>query len=198
MPGSSNFRFDFPPHDGQVRERLLDTARTATPLGLEALHHQRLAEMRLADDKVVDIELMVVLRVRDRAFETFAYIRRDALSRKLEIGKRGRDLLAADELRDEVQLLRPTADHALHGLGFVIREGARTCGFSHVSLSSLIVAWLSCRRRGRGRYASARTRRICAPPSPRTHRPGYACGRCRRRRSGRRIAAAPSSAGSRS
>jgi hypothetical protein len=43
------------------------------------------------------------------------------LSREFEIGERGRDLLAADELGEQVELLRADAQHARRRLGFVLR-----------------------------------------------------------------------------
>ena len=69
------------------------------PRGMEALDHQRLADMRLGDDQIVDVEVVVVLRIRDRRLQALAHVLGDALAREFEIGERGRDLLAANELR---------------------------------------------------------------------------------------------------
>jgi hypothetical protein len=44
-------RLDFANDDRQVRERLLD-ARTAAAAGMETLHHQRLADIGLGDDRL--------------------------------------------------------------------------------------------------------------------------------------------------
>src|ERR1043165_4442032 len=99
-------RFDFTHHDGEVRERLHDACRTATPARREALHDQRLANMRLGNDEIVDVEFVIVFRIRDRRLQTLANVLRDPLAREFEIGERGRDLLAADQARDEIELLR--------------------------------------------------------------------------------------------
>lgn len=65
---------------------------------------QRLAHEGLADDEVVDIQIVVVLGIGDRAFEALLHIGGDALAGELEIGKRRLDLLPTNELRHEVQL----------------------------------------------------------------------------------------------
>ena len=44
-------------------------ARAAAAAGLEALHHQALADRRLGDDQAVDVELVVVLGVGDRRLQ---------------------------------------------------------------------------------------------------------------------------------
>jgi hypothetical protein len=54
--------------DREVRERLLDAAARPRPR-VEALHDERLADIGLGDDERVDVEVMVVLGVGDRAFE---------------------------------------------------------------------------------------------------------------------------------
>ena len=73
---------------------------------MEALHHQRLADMRLGDDQIVDVEVVVVLGVGDRRFQALATSFGDPLAREFQVGERGRDLLAADQPRDQIELLR--------------------------------------------------------------------------------------------
>jgi len=99
--------------------------------GAEALHHERLAHMRLGNDQVVDVEVVIVFRVGDRAFQRLADVERNALLRELEIRERDIDALAADELGQEVELLRAHAKHPAHGLGFVLLEGARRLFLRH-------------------------------------------------------------------
>src|SRR3954451_16968362 len=171
------FGGDFPNHDGEVRERFQDPGAAAAGSGMETLQHQGLADEGLLDDEVVDVEVVVVFGVGDGALEALAHLARDALLRELEIGKRRRALLAPDELRDEIQLLRRDAQHARHGLGLALRQRPGCCGLAHLTSSSP-----SCPTSGRGRCGSARTRRTCGRPSPRSRRRGCASDRCRRRR----------------
>src|SRR5262249_61102326 len=94
------------------RERLENSTHAAAAAGMETLDHQRLADMRLGHDEIVDIEVVIVLGIGDRRLQALAHLAGDALVRKLEIGKRACDLLAADELRDEIELLRAYPQHA--------------------------------------------------------------------------------------
>ena len=64
--------------------------------------------MGLGDDQVVDLEVMVVFGVGDRGLQTLLDVDSDPLARKLQIGKCGRSLPAADQLRDKIKLLRLT------------------------------------------------------------------------------------------
>ena len=75
---------------------------------------------RIGDDQVVDIEVMVVFRVGDRGFEALLDVDRDALARELQVGERRRRLLAADQRRDEIELLRADAQHPGNGLRLVL------------------------------------------------------------------------------
>src|SRR5262249_8997619 len=117
--------------------------------------------------------LMVVLGVGDRRLEALAHVLGDALARELEVGERRRDLFAADELRQQVQLLRAHAQHFCNRLRLVLGERARMALLAHV-LTSLTPtrldqarAWPCDRPSGRGTCVSARTRRTCGRPSPR-------------------------------
>src|SRR5215471_21865451 len=69
--------------------------------------------MGLGDDEIVDVE-------------------GDALARKFEIGQRGRHLLAADELRDEIELLRAHPQHAGNRFRLVLGKRALACLLAHV------------------------------------------------------------------
>ncbi len=88
--------------------------------------------------------VVVVLGVGDRALEALLDLDGDALLRELQVGERGRDLLAPDQLRHEVQLLRADAQHTRDGLRLVLGERAGCCCLAHLSASSPF-----CRRRGR-------------------------------------------------
>src|SRR5271163_5082855 len=66
VSSSSRLGLLFPHHDRDVGERLLDAARPAARARTEALHHRVLADKRLGDDEIVDVELVVVLGVGDR------------------------------------------------------------------------------------------------------------------------------------
>src|ERR1700691_2079457 len=101
-------------------ERLENGSHPAARARRVPLDEQRLADMRLDNDATVDIEVVIVLRVRDRRFQTLANVAGDALARKFEIGERGRDLLAADQLRQKVQLLRAYAQRAGDGHRLVV------------------------------------------------------------------------------
>src|ERR687893_1278061 len=96
----------FAHHDGEVRERFQDAGAAAAGPGMEALQDERLADVGLFDHEIVYVEIVVVLGIRDGALKALAHVAGDALPRELEVGERSRDLLAADELGDEVELLR--------------------------------------------------------------------------------------------
>ena len=120
-----------PPSDRQVRKRLENASDTATAARGEALDHERLADMGLGDDEVVDVEVVIVLCVGNRRFQALADILGDSLARKLEIGERARDLLAADHLRDEIELLRRNPQHLGHCLCLVILEVSLALALAH-------------------------------------------------------------------
>src|SRR6202051_4845616 len=162
---SARLGFDLTNNDRQLREWFVDTPRTATAARCETLHHDAIAEMRLGDDQIVDIEIMVVFGIGYRRFQALLDVDRDPLARKLQIGERRRSLPAADQLRDQIKFLRAHPQHAGDGLGLVIREAPFALWFAHRSV--LKPSWLSCRQNGRGRSGSARTRRTCDPPFPR-------------------------------
>src|SRR5450759_4733634 len=109
--------------------------------------------MGLGDDQLVDVEVVIVLGISDRRLQALAHVLGDALARKLEVGERARDLLAADHLRDKIELLRTDPDHPAHRFGLVIREASLVCALAHdVSLDSLTRR----RRRGRRRVKESR------------------------------------------
>ena len=125
---------------------------------LVPLDHQRLADMGLGDDEIVDVEVVIVFRIGDRRFQALAHVAGDALAREFEIGERGRDLLAADELRQKVQLLRADPQHAGDRLGLVVGERAlalflahRYCSQPHDALAAGAAAGADAPHRRLGR-----------------------------------------------
>ncbi len=172
----------------------------ASPANREPLEHERLAHMRLGNDEIVDVQFVIVLRIRDRRLEALAHVLGDSLARKFQIRERRRDLLAADQARDEIEFLRAHPEHPGHRLSLVLGEAALVRFLAHRSRSSKLSstqralpaqhrrrrcarthAWLYDPTSGRRRCGSARTRRTCGRPFPRSPAPECACGRCRRR-----------------
>src|SRR5690554_3339984 len=139
-----------------MREWLLDLRRTATTASGEALHYQRITNKSFSNDEGVGVETMVVLGVRDGAFQHLLDLTGDALVAEFEIGQGLLDFLATDQLRDEVQLLRADAQHAQNSLSLVVLESALSFWLAHLTSS-----WPSCRQRDRNRYGSVQTRRTC-------------------------------------
>src|SRR5580765_5383773 len=54
---------DFTQNDRQMREGLLDPARPSARARAEPFHHQRLADMSLGHNEIVDVETVVVFRI---------------------------------------------------------------------------------------------------------------------------------------
>src|SRR5207302_1312934 len=108
--------------------------------------------------------LVIVLGVCDRRFQVLAHVAGDALARELEIGQRGCHLLAADELRNKVELLRAHPQHARDRFGLVVRERAFPLLLAHGRLSTLRAAagWASAVSSSR----SSRGGPMRAPPPP--------------------------------
>src|SRR5450432_627224 len=113
--------FDLTNNDRQLREWAKYTARTATAARCETLHHDAVADMRLSHDQLVDVEVVIVLGVGDRRFQALLDVDRDPLARKLQVGERSRCLPAADQLRDQIKLLRADPQHPGDRLGLVVR-----------------------------------------------------------------------------
>src|SRR5205807_198127 len=88
-------RFDLANDDRQVRKGLDNAARATARARMETLHDQRLADVRLGNDQVVDVEVVVVLGIGDRRLQAFLDIARDALARKLRVGENSPNLCPA-------------------------------------------------------------------------------------------------------
>src|SRR5215472_746540 len=116
-----------------MRKRFEDASNTAAPARHVTLDHQPLAHVRLGDHEIVDIEIVVVLRVRNRRFQTLANILGDPLLREFEIRERHRDLLAADQLGNEIELLRAHAQHTRNRFGLVVLQFSLARALTHGS-----------------------------------------------------------------
>src|SRR5262249_9575690 len=164
--------------------------------GRMPLDHQRLADMSFGNHEIVDIEIVVVLGIGDRRFQTFAYVARDALARKFEFGERGRNLLAANELRQQIELLRTDAQHASNRFRLGVGQRALALLLAHRASPRLTIrrsaaqppapppvrhppperlrarreprrVWLCDPTNGRRTNGSAQTPRTCGRPFPR-------------------------------
>ena len=87
--------------------------------------------MSLGNDKIVDVELVIVFSVRNGGLQALAHILGDALAREFQIGERGRDLLAADQARDEIEFLRADPEHPGDRLSLVLGEAALVRFLAH-------------------------------------------------------------------
>src|SRR5271166_6920645 len=138
-PPSGRRRLTLAHDDGQIRERLENPSHAAAAARMKTLEHKRLADVRLRDDELVNIEIVIILGVGDRRFQAFAHVAGNALTRELKIGEGGRHLLAANELREQIELLRAYPQHA--GDRFRLIIGQRTFArlLAHSSISCLQV-----------------------------------------------------------
>src|SRR5215471_12427753 len=113
-------------------ERLENLAGAAAAAGVKALDDEAFADMSARNHEIVDVGIMIVLRIRNRGFQALAYVLGDALAREFQVRESGLHLLAADELRNQVEFLRADAQHAGDGFGLVVRKTARMCGLAHL------------------------------------------------------------------
>src|SRR6185369_463216 len=107
----------------------------------ETLHGDRLADRSLGDDERVDVEIVVVLGVGDRAREHLLCVAGHRLLREGENVQRLLGLAAADQRRDEVELLRRTTDRGSDGQRLVVGDAAGSFLLAHYRLPFLSAAW---------------------------------------------------------
>src|SRR6266853_3996899 len=140
-----------------MRKHFLDPRRAPAASGVKSFQYKSPADRGLLHKKAVDIELMVVFGIGDRCLQNLSDVARDTAPREGQFRERDRGSLAADRLRDEVELAwaRAQAPHRRCRLGLV--EPPFGGWLTHFSSFSP-----SCRRRARRRFASARTRRAYA------------------------------------
>ena len=96
-----------------------------------ALHRKALAHRSLGDDERVDVEVVIVFGIGDRAGEHLAGIARHRLLREGEDVHRLFGLAAADQRRDEIQLLRRTTDRGADGERLVVGDATGSFLLAH-------------------------------------------------------------------
>src|SRR5258708_3568098 len=133
--GSLGARLDLTNHDRQVREQLENLAGAAAAAGVKALDDEAFADMGARHHEIVDVEIVIVLGIRNGRLEALAHVLGDALVRELQVGECCLHLLAADELGKQVEFLRADAQHAGDGFGLVVRKAARMSGLPHLILT---------------------------------------------------------------
>src|SRR5208282_5218667 len=126
-------------------------------------------------------EIVIVLGIGDRRFQTLTHVAGDTLAREFEIGQRRRYLLAANELRQKIELLRAYPQHAGDGLRLAVGERAFARLLAHANSpprltmrrrsappalpvplpAQPLCAWLCGPTNGRRTTASARIRQTC-------------------------------------
>src|SRR6185503_1578464 len=122
------------------------------------------------DDEIVDIEIVIVFGIGNSGLQNLLHFARDALARKRERGESGFGGLPPNRLRHKFELARTGADVAANRPCLRVRERPLACWFTPWRAELLLRAAprrLLCltpslcgRRNGRGKCASARTRRI--------------------------------------
>src|SRR5262249_29898833 len=103
---------------------LLDATRVATRSGVKALHHHALADARLSDDEIVDVQVVIVLGVCDRRLQNLLDRSGNTLARERKLVQRALRREPADRLRYEIELARTDADHPAYRSGLVVRKNA--------------------------------------------------------------------------
>src|SRR5690606_19071642 len=127
-------------HDPQPAERLEDARGPAAAARSEPLHRDRLADRGLGDDERVDVEIVVVLGVGDRAGEHLTSIDSHRLLREGEDVQSLFSLLAADQAGNEVQLLRRPTDRGADRERLVLTYAAGSLLLAHQRLPLLSAA----------------------------------------------------------
>src|SRR5271166_5318985 len=100
----------------------MDRAHTSAGARVKALHHEIFANIGFGDDQLIDVETVIVLRVRYRGLKSLLHVLRDPLVRKGELRQSLFHLLAADQLSDEVKFLRADTKRASYRLSLVVLE----------------------------------------------------------------------------
>src|SRR5271157_2862137 len=107
-------------------------------------------------DELVDIEIVVVLGIGDCRFQALAHVACHALAGKFKLRERACYFLAANELREKIELLRTNPQHARNSFRFVIGKRTFTRLLAHARSPALSSAFAR-RRGGRGRAGRSRT-----------------------------------------
>src|SRR6185312_10536162 len=128
----------FGDHDGDLRERLFHAGAAAARTRVEPLQHHVLADAGLADDEIVDRQVVIVFGVGDGRLQHLLHYLRDALGREGERVEGSFGFLAADRLRHQIQFARRRADVAPDGLGLIVRKDALESRLAHYALFAFL------------------------------------------------------------
>src|ERR1044072_7493101 len=134
--------------DAHAAERFDDAAGAAAGARREPLHRDRLADRGLGDDERVDVEIVVVLGIGDRRGEHLPDVPRHRLGREAEDVERIAGLLAADQARDEIELLGRAADLGTDRQRLIVGDSAGSFLLAHYLLPFLSDAWPGKKRVG--------------------------------------------------
>src|SRR5690606_5078644 len=118
-------------HDGQVAERLQNPRAAAAGAGMEAPHHQALADAGLGDDQTVDVELMIILGIGDRRLQHLAHILGDATLGEGQFRESRLDPLAADQTCHQTEFPRADPDVPPNGHRLVFAKAGFACLLTH-------------------------------------------------------------------
>src|SRR3546814_499585 len=122
-----------------MAERLQDLGATAAGAGMEAPHHQTLADTGFGDDQTVDVKLVVVLGIGDRRLQDLADVLGDAPLGEGQFRQGRLDPLAADQTGDHAELAGADPDVPPHGHRLVLAEA----GFARLLAHGYFFAFLS-------------------------------------------------------
>src|SRR4029079_10918537 len=127
--------------DAQPAERLEDAGALAPSARRETLHGDRLAHRRFRHDERVDVQIVVVLGIGDRAGEHLARVLRHRPLAESEDVERVLGLLAADQGGDEVELLRRATDRGADRERLVVADATGSLRLAHQRLPFLSASW---------------------------------------------------------
>src|SRR6185436_16682331 len=138
----------FADDDAHAAERFDDAAGAAAGARREPFHRDRLADARLGDDEGVDVEIVVVLGIGDRRGEHLADVLGHRLGREAQYVERLAGFLAADQARDQVELLGRAANLGADRQRLVLGDPAGSFLLAHYLLPFLSDAWPGKKRVG--------------------------------------------------
>ena len=124
-------------HDLHVAEPFLDPRRAAAAARMKPPHHYRAADLGARYHQPVDIELMIVLRIGNGAFQCLADLMRNAPLAEGQRGDRPLRRQIANHRRHQIELARTGAHVAENCLRLVIGERAFMFRLAHVKSNRL-------------------------------------------------------------
>ena len=135
--------------DLQMAEPFLHARRATAAARMEPPHHHRASDLGARHHQPIDVELMVVLGVGDRALQRLLHLLCDAALGERQRRDRLRRRLVADQPRHQVELARRDAQVRHDRLRLGVGDAARMTGLAHDRLARLspAVAGEGARRR---------------------------------------------------